>query len=120
MTQSQPSDTAGKLDASFAVLADHHHRAVFTYLAETTTGEVTGLDSTVVTRDELADYFETRFGMTQSQATATLHHTVLPKLADFALVDYDNRTGDVRVADADTVASILTLAARGRELFTPE
>ncbi|WP_226480311.1 DUF7344 domain-containing protein [Natrinema amylolyticum] len=95
------------IDASFEVLSDPHRRSLCRYVMRT--------ETEVVTNEELVEYVVERApetaaddgDSTDEHCVATeLRHVHLPKLDEAGLVEYDRRSGVVRV-DRATVADRL-------------
>lgn len=59
-----------------------------------------------VSRDLLAEHLAAERAVTREQARITLHHSVLPKLADFGVIDYDAALGIVTLRDVGQAAAL--------------
>jgi DNA-binding transcriptional ArsR family regulator len=76
--------------------------------------ELRGADGAVAVAD-LADAVAADLDAARDRVAASLHHHHVPKLSDAGLVDYDDRSGDVRYAGGDLVSSWLDLLAAVEE-----
>ena len=95
-----------RLDRYLRTLADEQRRHLLYYLS----------DNPVTTADELARQVAAR-GTDRSPSEvpeeecdrmrAKLHHEHLPRLRDYGVVDYDERSRDVRLVDQSQVLSML-------------
>lgn len=70
------------------LLADRHHRIVLSTLRNSA--------DDVATVRELAIEVSDRESVGEEQATVTLRHSVIPRLVDSGLVEYDERSATVR------------------------
>lgn len=86
------------IDATLELLADRERRAVLGYLMDDPRGTATVSELA----DHLAEMRAEEAGdeadpeEAGDEATTTLHHVHLPKLADAGVVEYDDRSGEVR------------------------
>lgn len=102
-------DATADLDRYLDVLADRRRRHLLYYLA--------AHRDEAVERDELAeavcDYEAAAAGADEAadpDAVATdLHHRVLPRLHDEAIVEYDGRQGTVRTDHDPTLEDLLAV-----------
>lgn len=94
----QPSE----LDELLTVLANNHCRTILSDFRDTS-GEVASLD-------DLANRIADGNGMETERVVAQLHHSVLPKLVDTGLIEYDIRSGDIRYHGHRFVEKCLDLA----------
>lgn len=97
----------------FGLLADRRERYVLYYLIE---NDGTGTIEEIAPR--LAAWendttVELATEEMQERVRATLHHADVPKLADYGLVEYDERSGDVAAAElTEEIEPFLELAER--------
>ncbi|WP_207591631.1 DUF7344 domain-containing protein [Halomontanus rarus] len=70
------------------LLADHHRRIVLSTLRNSA--------DDVATVRELAIEVSDRGSVGEEQATVELRHSMIPRLVDSGLVEYDERSGTVR------------------------
>lgn len=102
-------DASEELDRYLDVLADRRRRHLLYYLA--------ARQDEAVERDELAeavcDYeiatAESGDAADPDAVSTDLHHRVLPRLDDEAVVDYDSRQGTVRADPNPVVEELLSL-----------
>jgi hypothetical protein len=94
------------LDECLRVVADSHRREILNQLRVSPDGKTT--------RDELIDVLlraasdsEVDQRRRRKQLTIQLHHTHLPKLANYGVVDYDDDSGTVEYQPDDRMEAVL-------------
>lgn len=113
-----PTDPHLDRATAFDLLANRHVRGVFDHLGDNP-HLVTG-QPTSTTRDALATHLERTTTLTPNQAAATLHHSVLPRLADAGLITYDAAGGAVHITAPERVSGLLALVEHADDVFDPE
>lgn len=105
----EAADGSGRIDAIFDVLRNPYRRYLCQYVLRT--------DADAATCEELADYVLDRApeslgnDLDRQRVEIELRHSHLPKVAAAGLVEYDRRSGAVRV-DRETTAKRLEQARR--------
>ena len=98
--------TNHSLDACLRLVADRHRRRVIHHLRHEANGATTfdGLVNQVHSRAS-----DGKNGPLQDRETLAiqLHHTHLPKLADYGVVDFEHGSGAVRYQPDEQVETVL-------------
>jgi len=103
-TAHHPQISLGSL---FKVLSDPHRRSTIYYLS-TMDGETADLSSLVGALNE-------RVATSLDRLEINLRHIHLPKLADYNLIEYDERSETIRYRDGERVETVLEVAQSEEE-----
>lgn len=112
-----PTQTpADRRDAIYATLTDPKRRFTIEWMAseyaerDATWADV-GFDRTA-----LISEYEDEFEMNQSQAAATLHHSILPQLTDLGVLAYRRGAGTIHIASPDAMQELVGVATAVEEV----
>jgi hypothetical protein len=97
----------GSHDALYATLAEQKRRHALRWMANTHTAAT--WDDASFDRNGLVKEFEQTLGMNHGQATATLHHSVLPRLVDLGIIAYDSVNGTIHVRSPDAMETVIDI-----------
>lgn len=93
MTQTTPS----RMEAACSLLAESERRYLLYQLAETRRGNLEDIVSEIAAWElEEGDPVDSEY---RQQVYVSLIHNHLPRLADYDIVDYDLRSGDIVLAE---------------------
>ncbi|WP_396613859.1 ArsR family transcriptional regulator (plasmid) [Haloferax sp. S1W] len=93
------------LDACLHLVADRHRRRIIHYLRHEANG--------TTTVDDLVDHVyssgsDSKIGpQGREELAIQLHHTHLPKLAEYSVVEFEHRSGAVRYHPDEQVETVL-------------
>lgn len=103
----ESADRFGQIDAVFDVLRDPYRRYLCQYVLRTNADVVTCEDFVTHILDRAPESIGS--DCNRERVEIELRHTHLPKLAAVGMVEYDQRSGTVRV-DRETIAKRLEQA----------
>lgn len=112
----QRSSHPEKVDKLLSLLADRHRRIILSYFCESSTE--------IASVSDLVREIRKHDARGAKELTYSLHHSTLPRLADYGVVDYDARSRTVRYRGSpeletlvDRVTDLERLAAAGGDVF---
>lgn len=98
--------TSQDLDACLQLVADRRRRRIVRELRQTKDGEITV--EALVDRLHGSEWArEDDSHLDRDRLALHLHHTHLPKMADFEVVEYDSGSGKVQYRSHDRLEAIL-------------
>jgi hypothetical protein len=104
MTQTAPS----RMEVACSLLAESERRYLLYQLAENSRGNLEEIVETIASW-ELDDHEITADSDQRQRIYVSLAHNHLPRLADYDIIDYDLRSGDVVLGDGfDDIRPLLS------------
>lgn len=95
MNKSMYSDRTSELNHYFDALADQNRRIALYFLKEHETTDIGELARHVAMKN-VNQSTTSDVGKEYETLHRTLHHNHLPRLANYGIIDFDSRTGDVQ------------------------
>ena len=109
---------ANSLDACLTLVADRRRRRLLDYLQHNGNGEVQ-IDALVDQLYQVESAATDDRQMSQDQLATQLHHSHLPKLADYGVIEHDRERGTIEYRPDEQIEAVLDGLPKEPSLANP-